>query len=103
MAVLADRLFNCQLFGSCSDVSNGFITIPLTQVERNRRYLATIDKAEREAERTARRIESDAVRDMASKLQPGEALVSLFKTHGLLRCRMHQSPAKLFKPGAGNQ
>jgi Helicase HerA, central domain len=44
---------------------------------------------------------SDAVRDMASKLQPGEALVQLFKTHGLLRCRMHQSPARLFKPGFG--
>lgn len=43
---------------------------------------------------------SDAMRDMASKLQPGEALVQLFKTHGLLRCRMHQSPAKLFKPGS---
>jgi Helicase HerA, central domain len=44
-------------------------------------------------------IMSDAVRDMASKLQPGEALVSLFKAHGLHRCRMHQSPARLFKPG----
>jgi hypothetical protein len=44
---------------------------------------------------------SDAVRDMASKLQRGEALVQLFGTHGLLRCRMHQSPAKLFKPAFG--
>jgi hypothetical protein len=46
-------------------------------------------------------IMSDAVREMASKLKPGEALVHLFKTHGLLRCRMHQSPARLFKPGSG--
>jgi hypothetical protein len=46
-------------------------------------------------------IMSDAVRDMASKLQRGEALVQLFRTHGLLRCRMHPSPARLFKPGAG--
>jgi len=45
-------------------------------------------------------IMSDAVREMASKLQRGEALVQLFSTHGLLRCRMHQSPARLFKPGA---
>jgi hypothetical protein len=44
---------------------------------------------------------SDAVRDMASKLQRGEALVQLFKTHGMLRCRMRQSPARLFKPGTG--
>lgn len=42
---------------------------------------------------------SDAVRAMAANLRPGEALVKLFKTNGLLRCRMHQSPAKLFKPG----
>jgi hypothetical protein len=45
---------------------------------------------------------SDAVREMASKLQRGEALVQLFQTHGLLRCRMNQSPARLFKPSRGN-
>jgi hypothetical protein len=44
-------------------------------------------------------IMSDAMREIAAKLQPGEALVQLFKTHGILRCRMHQSPARLFKPG----
>jgi hypothetical protein len=44
---------------------------------------------------------SDAVRVMASKLRRGEALVELFGTNGLMRCRMYQSPARLFKPGAG--
>jgi hypothetical protein len=34
-------------------------------------------------------------------MQRGEALVQLFGTNGLLRCRMHQSPARLFKPGVG--
>jgi hypothetical protein len=41
---------------------------------------------------------SDAIFRSSALLQPGEAIVQLFKTHGLLRCRMHQSPARLFKP-----
>jgi DNA helicase HerA-like ATPase len=41
---------------------------------------------------------SDATRQIAARLQPGEALVQLFKTNGLSRCRMWQSPAKLHKP-----
>ena len=42
---------------------------------------------------------TDAIRSLASKLRPGEAIVSLFRTNGLYRCRMNPSPAKLFKPG----
>jgi hypothetical protein len=41
---------------------------------------------------------TDATRSIAARLQPGEALVQLFKTNGLSRCRMWQSPAKLHKP-----
>jgi DNA helicase HerA-like ATPase len=41
---------------------------------------------------------NDATRQIAARLQPGEALVQLFKTNGLSRCRMWQSPARLHKP-----
>jgi hypothetical protein len=41
---------------------------------------------------------TESTRQIASRLQPGEALVQLFKTNGLSRCRMWQSPAKLHKP-----
>lgn len=43
---------------------------------------------------------SEGVVAATSRLQPGEAIVQLFKTFGLLRCRMWQSPAKLYKPAA---
>jgi len=42
---------------------------------------------------------SEAAKAMAAHLQPGEALVELFKVHGLMRCKMERSPAKLHKPG----
>ena len=38
-------------------------------------------------------------RALAARLQRGEALVELFQTSGLSRCKMHQSPARLYKPG----
>jgi uncharacterized protein DUF87 len=43
---------------------------------------------------------TDSIRAIAARLQPGEALVQLFKTNGLPRCRMNRSPAKLHRPDA---
>jgi hypothetical protein len=44
---------------------------------------------------------SPAIITAASWLRPGEALIQLFKTFGLQRCRMYPSPARLFKPASG--
>lgn len=38
-------------------------------------------------------------RRLSARLQRGEALVELFQTSGLSRCKMNQSPARLYKPG----
>jgi hypothetical protein len=42
---------------------------------------------------------NDNIRALAGRLQPGQALVKLFGTNGLPRCRMNRSPAMLHKPG----